>query len=167
MNKIKAHTFAADSMEEFQMVHGHLKDLSFLQLRWALLHEATLFLARLPEAILLILNIEIPASQKHWAPASWALTGCGWSDLYVSSQWSVQQSEETVKADKLQKANKQKKKNCYPETAYPSSLLSGQNLWRAAGRHGSCDRADREGDGWGTKTHGAFDAAAYCYHYPP
>lgn len=32
-----------------------------------------------------------PVFQKHWAPASWALTGCGWSGLCASSLWSTQQ----------------------------------------------------------------------------
>lgn len=36
----------------------------------------------------------LPVSQKHWAPASWALTGCGWSGLCASSLWSAQQEEQ-------------------------------------------------------------------------
>lgn len=40
LNKINVPTFAADSVEELQMVHSHLKDLRFLQLRGALFHQA-------------------------------------------------------------------------------------------------------------------------------
>ena len=52
---------------------------------------------------------ELPVSQKHWAPASWALTGCGWSGLCVSSLWSTQEDEQRDSQGKPKKKNKKQK----------------------------------------------------------
>lgn len=102
-SNLRSLTFPSHGMQEFEMVHSHLQDLCFLQFRWSLTGKKNILLCciRFYEAVVLISNKtfnntheELPASQKHWAPASWALTGCGWSGLCASSLWSMQEERD-------------------------------------------------------------------------
>lgn len=152
-----------------------------------LLHQVlwSCFISSAIETVVLISNKtfsntheELPASQKHWAPASWALTGCGWSGLCASSLWSTQQEEErrgTVRADPKNKRLRSKAIIHSPlfSSFGPESETHCQEtwtLWLGCTMETERERKMREmwGDGTGTKEkHGDFDSTAYCYYYPP
>lgn len=183
-SNLRSLTFPSHGMQEFEMVHSHLQDLCFLQFRWSLTGKKNILLCciRFYEAVVLISNKtfnntheELPASQKHWAPASWALTGCGWSGLCASSLWSMQEERRgMVRADQKNKRLRSKAIIHSPlfSSFGPESETRCQETWTLwLGCTMETEREEDEGDvggwHWHKEKHGDFDSTAYCYYYPP